>query len=134
MVCATASYVKVPERETMPEMKQRQRKKKKTTGQKNDHTNFAGRMNVTRHDANFAFAWLNDSGAVWSDEPRFGAVEMILDFDHVQLGNAFGDTDNERNLSLDRRHNCLGSSRRRNVNHGCVWICVTFGLREKNRK
>lgn len=66
-----------------------------------DDANLALRVNVTGHDANFAFARLDDARAVRSNETRLVLThETVLHLDHVQLRDSLGDADNQRDLRI----------------------------------
>jgi hypothetical protein len=54
------------------------------------------------HDADLALAWRNDAGAVGTDEAGLGLrLEHVCYADHVVLGDAFGDADDEGDLGND---------------------------------
>ena len=59
------------------------------------------RMDVTRHDTDFALAWCNYTRAVWSDKNGIFTFEVTLNAYHVQNRNTFRDTDNQFKLSFD---------------------------------
>ena len=77
-------------------------------------------MNVSRHDSNFAFAWRNYSRAVRPDQTRAAGLQELPRADHIQDRNAFGDADNQFNLSIRGFHDRVGGKRWRNENHGSV--------------
>ena len=53
-------------------------------------------MDETRHDADFALAGGDDTGAVRANEAGFALrFEDVGDADHVVLGDAFRDADDE---------------------------------------
>lgn len=58
--------------------------------------------------------WSDDTGAVGSNQAGLALrLEHVGDADHVVLRDTLGNTDNERNLSLDRLLNaCCGDRRR----------------------
>src|SRR6266853_1471141 len=73
-----------------------------------DDANVALLVDAARHDADFAFARGDDAGAVWADETRFLEVQDGGDAHHVEGGNAFGDTDDERDFSVVGLENGVG--------------------------
>lgn len=75
-------------------------------------------MNVTRHDADLALAWLDDARAVRTNES--GLVlrhQNRLDLDHVEGRNSLGDADDKIDLSLNSFKNRVGGERRRHINN-----------------
>ena len=71
----------------------------------------------------------NDAGTVGSNQPALIlALELLDDLDHVMLGNAFCDADNQRNLSINSLNDgsrCPGGW---NVNDGAVGLYGGLGL------
>lgn len=54
------------------------------------------------HDADLALAWGDDTGAIGTDETGLGLrLEHVCYADHVVLGDAFGDADDEGDLGGD---------------------------------
>jgi hypothetical protein len=54
------------------------------------------------HDADFALAWGDDTWAIGADEAGFGLrLEHVRYADHVVLGDAFGDADDEGDFGVD---------------------------------
>ena len=86
-------------------------------------------MNISRHDANLAFAWLNDAWAVGANKScpvlRF---HDRLDLDHIKSGDTLSDAHYEVHLSLDGFKDSVSSERRRNVNYGRLGISYLLGL------
>jgi len=77
-------------------------------------------------------AWCDDAGTIRSDEPRLALPEKcVFDSDHVLLGNAFGDADNQWNFSIQSLENSSGGSRRRNVDHSGVGFGLGDSLKLK---
>src|SRR5579859_1163552 len=77
-------------------------------------------MNAAGHDADFAFAGRNDSGAIRPDKTRLGEIHGCGSTNHVDNRNAFGDANDERNLRVGGFKNGVGSVRGRNKNNGGV--------------
>src|SRR5260370_32784830 len=73
-----------------------------------DHGDVALLVDAAGHDANFAFAWRDDAGAVLADEARFLEVHDGGDAHHVERGDAFGNTDDQRELGIGSFQDCVG--------------------------
>ena len=86
-------------------------------------------MNVTGHDTDFALAWCDDTGTVWSDETSFVLLDQGgLDADHVLGGDALGDADGETDLGLHGVNDGLGGEGWRDVDDGGIGLDVGGGL------
>lgn len=64
VVCATASYVKVPERETIPAETVDKSYFMSASLSTNQHTDLPGFVNVAGLDAHLATQWVDDTRAV----------------------------------------------------------------------
>src|ERR1051326_337569 len=101
-----------------------------------DNTNLSFFVDVARSDADaaaavriFSFARCNDAWAVGTDEARLFVLHGSLDFDHVIDRNAFGDTDNQIQSSIDAFEDGVSRKRRRHKNSGssCAGLLCRFG-------
>lgn len=96
-----------------------------------DDTNLSLLMNVTRHDTNLAFAGLDNTGAVRTDESSLALrAHDSLDLDHVEGRDTLSDADDEVHLGFDGLKNGVGSKRRRNINDGGLSISHFLALGE----
>ena len=86
-------------------------------------------MNVSRHDSDFAFAWTDDAGTVWTDQSRSFAVKVFPHLHHIQRRNAFGDTNYNRDTSVSSFHDCIRGESRRDVNHRRVCAGLLYRIR-----
>ena len=87
-------------------------------------------MDVARHDADLALAWLDDAGAVRADQARLVLrPHDRLDLDHVEGGDAFGDANNEVHLGFDRLKDCVSSEGRGDVDDRSISIGCLFRIR-----
>ena len=86
-------------------------------------------MNVTWHDSDLAFAGLDDTGAVGSNQTGLvlGSHDR-LNLDHVQSWDSFSDADNEINLRFHSFENGIGSKRRRHVDNGSLGVSSLHGF------
>jgi hypothetical protein len=79
VVWATASYVSVPERETMPAVRVSLRPRRDGTRWRT-RTDLARLVDVARHDAHLAAKRVDDARAVGPDKARLGlALECVYD-------------------------------------------------------
>ncbi len=76
-------------------------------------------MNVTRHDADFAFARGDHTWAVRADHAYACFVQLHFHGQHIQRRNTFGDGDNQFDACVDRFQNGVFAERRRDVDNGC---------------
>src|SRR6185312_8765301 len=88
----------------------------------------AAAMDVARHDADLAFTGRDHAGAIGADQPRLGARERTLHFDHVQHRNAFGDANDQRDLRIDGFQDGVGGERRRHIDGGRIRADFLFRL------
>src|SRR5881392_1090293 len=82
-----------------------------------DDADVALLVDAPGHDADFAFAGRDDAGAVWANEARFLEIDDGGDAHHVKGGDAFGDADDERKLSVSGFEDGIGGVGRGNKNH-----------------
>ena len=75
-------------------------------------------MNVTRHDADFAFARGDNAWAVRADHANASFVQLHFHGQHIQGRDTFGDGDNQLNARVDSLQNGVFAERRRNVDDG----------------
>src|SRR5690606_23292465 len=80
----------------------------------------AGYGDVTRHNANLRLAGCQQARAVWPDEPHTLLIEEGAHLDHVESGDAFGDTHDERDARICPLLDCVGSVTTRHVDNGGV--------------
>ena len=74
-----------------------------------DDSDFTRQVNVPWHNANFAFARLDNARAIGPDETRRRLRgQRLANLDHVLLGDALGDAHGQRDLGLDCVHDCSG--------------------------
>ena len=75
-------------------------------------------MNVTRHDADFAFARGDNAWAVRANHAHARFVQLHFHGQHIQRRDTFGDGDNQLNARVDCFQNGVFAERRRNVDNG----------------
>ena len=75
-------------------------------------------MNVTGHDANFAFARGDNTRTVRADHAYTGFIQFHLHGQHIQRRDAFGDSDDELNACVDGFQNGVFAERCRHVDNG----------------
>lgn len=81
-------------------------------------TNFSSFVDVTGHDANFAFIGFDDTRTVGSDDSCSSLLsKSMLDSDHVVLGDTVSDDDDKCDFSLNGFHDGLCCMGRRNVDN-----------------
>ena len=86
-------------------------------------------MDITWHDSDLAFTWLDDSGAVGSNKPRFVLrVHNRLDLNHVKSGDTFSDAHDEVDLSFHGFEDGIGCEWGRHVDDRCLGTSGGFGL------
>ncbi len=78
----------------------------------------AGREDIARHDADLALVGRQHAGTVRTDQARLRAGQGLLDADHVEHRNAFGDADDQFHLGLDGLQDRVGGEGRRHVDGG----------------
>src|SRR5487761_4231 len=89
-----------------------------------NHAHVALSVNAARHDAHFAFSRRDHARTVGADEPGLPSRQKLLDADHIQRRDAFGDGDHERHSRIGCLHDGVGSERRRNKDHRDVRSCL----------
>jgi hypothetical protein len=67
-----------------------------------NHTDSAGFVNVTRHDADLASAGRNDPRTIRSNQPRFLSAHQRFHTHHVHHRNPLRDAHNELDSGIDR--------------------------------
>ena len=85
-------------------------------------------MNVTGHDPDLALLGRDQSGAVWSDEGDACFLNGLVNADHVQHGNAFGNRGDDFDSRIDCFQDRIGSERRRHKDHRGVSAHFLDGL------
>ena len=93
-----------------------------------DDADVAGLVNLSRHDADFAFAGRDDAGAVGADEARGAVAQHGGDAHHVERGNAFGDANDQRQPGVNAFEDGVGGVGRRNENNRGVGLRLTSGF------
>ena len=96
-------------------------------GTRND-ADVARQVNVPGHDADLAGARSDDARAVRADQPGSRARQDGLDTQHVEHGNAFGDTDDEPDTGRRGFQDCIGRESRRHVDHTGVRAGRAHGI------
>ena len=78
-------------------------------------------VDVAGHDADFAFLGRDDAGAVGADRGgRHRVFDDVVDADHVDDGDAFGDRDDDFAAGVDGFEDGVGGEGRRDEDHGGV--------------
>lgn len=75
---------------------------------------------MARHDADFAFAWGDDAGAVRANEAHAFLLDVDFHVQHIQSRNAFGDADDQRNAGISGFDDRIFAVRRRYVDNRCI--------------
>src|SRR5690242_20846120 len=75
---------------------------------------------MARHDADLAFTWRNNTGAVRPDQSRAARLQELPDAHHVERRNSFSNTDDQLDLGVCGLHDRVGSEWRRNEDDGCI--------------
>src|SRR6185437_9214274 len=101
-----------------------------------NNSDLARLEDIAGHDADLAFTGRHYTGAVRTDQPRFGTRQRALDLDHIHHRNAFGDADDQRNLGLDRFANRVAGAGRRHIDDARVaaGFLFSFGDRIEHRQ
>ena len=74
-------------------------------------------MNVTGHDAYFAFAGTDDARAVWANQTRGFVSQVFPDLHHIERWYAFGYANNHADTSVRGFHYRVCRKSRRHVDH-----------------
>src|SRR5258708_1954325 len=77
-------------------------------------------MDMSRHDADFAFARRDDSRTIWPDQARSLPLKEVARANHVESWDAFGDANDEFDSCLCCFHDRISRIWRRNEDHCCV--------------
>ena len=86
-------------------------------------------MNIAWHNSYFALIWLDDSRTVGTNDPSLIlGSESMLHFDHIMLRDTVGNHYNELDFSLHGFDDGIGSSWRRDINHGSIATGVFLGI------
>ena len=94
-----------------------------------DDADAATLVDEARHDANLALARCDDARAVGTDHPSFAlSLEYVCDADHVVLGDAFCDADDERYLGLNGFLDAFCGEWWRDEDGGCIGSCLLHGI------
>src|SRR6266567_637782 len=83
-----------------------------------DNPNRSLFVNGSRHDADLAFSWRDDSRTVRPDQPRAAVLQELPRFHHIEGRNAFRDAHNQVDLRVGRFHDGIGRKRRWNEDYG----------------
>ncbi len=73
-----------------------------------DDADLARFVDVAGHDADLALAGGDDAGAVGADQPGLLALHVLLDLDHVEDRDPFGDAADQFDAGVDRFHDGVG--------------------------
>lgn len=122
VVCATASYVRVPERETIPMEPARWMWPGMMPILHWPGRMIPGQFGPSRRDL---LCWRSAS-VTW--RRMSGSVGQAANLDHVVLGDPLGDAHDQPNLALDRLEDGCRSEGRRNVDNGRVGTNCSLGL------
>ena len=86
-----------------------------------DDADLARQVDVARHDADLALARGDDAGAVRADQHHARMLlQHVLDAQHVQHRDAFGDAHDHADAGIGRFQDRIGRERRRHVDHGGI--------------
>ena len=87
-----------------------------------NYANAAGLVDVAWHDADFTFAWRDDTGAIGAYQARLCIVEFkaSANLGHIANGYSFGDTDHEWYICFDCFKDRVRSKGRRYVDDGSI--------------
>src|SRR5690606_5017150 len=83
-----------------------------------DDTHFTRFVNVTRHDADFTFAWGDNARAVRADHAHASFIQLHFHGQHIQRRDTFGDGNDELDARVNRFQNRVFAERSRNVDNG----------------
>mmetsp|Transcript_6957 Transcript_6957/g.13139 ORF Transcript_6957/g.13139 Transcript_6957/m.13139 type:complete len:270 (+) Transcript_6957:293-1102(+) len=87
------------------------------------NSNLSWRMDISRHYTNFAFARLDYTGTIRSNQPSFVlALQSVLHLCHVLLGHPLCNCHYERDFIFNGVQYCLGTERRRDINNRRIWF------------
>jgi hypothetical protein len=94
-----------------------------------DNSNFTLLMDVTWHDTNLAFTWLNNSWAVWPNKSSLALrVQNRFNLNHVEGWDSFCDADDEIDLSFYGFENGLSSEWGWDVDDGSLGSSGSLSL------
>nr|CAH7742034.1 unnamed protein product [Callosobruchus chinensis] len=78
-------------------------------------------VDMSRHNTYLALFGSNDTRAVGTNQPGLVLPDkLVLDTDHVMLGDSLSDAHNEGHLSVDCFNDCCCGSRRWYIDHCCI--------------
>src|SRR6185369_13442968 len=93
-----------------------------------DNTDLAGLVDIARHDADLALAGGDDAGAVGADESGLLPLHVLLDLDHVEDRNPFGDAADQFKAGIDRLHDGVGGKGGRYVDDRGGGAGMVYGV------
>merc|ERR1719362_1205318 len=94
-----------------------------------DNTNLTRPVDVTWHDSHLAFARLDNSWTVWSNQPRLVlAYKCMFHTHHVLLWNPLCDAHDESDFSFECLHNGACSCWWWDVDNSCIAVCCLLCL------
>ena len=97
-----------------------------------NNTDLTFGVNIAWHDTNLAFARLDDTWAVRSNEASLALrLHNRFDLDHVESRNALCDADNKIHFSFDGFQNGISCERRRNVNNRSFGVSSSLSLSDR---
>ena len=82
-----------------------------------NHADFAGFVDVTGHDADFALTGSDDAGAIRPNQADLLVAQADLGAHHVDNGNAFSDTNDELDARISGFEDRVGCAGSRDKNH-----------------
>ena len=86
-------------------------------------------MDISWHNTNLAFSWLDDSWAVWTNQSSSSlGVHDGLHLDHIQSWDTLGDAYYEVHLGLNCLKNGISGERWWNIDNGGIGVSGFLGL------
>mmetsp|Transcript_13893 Transcript_13893/g.22683 ORF Transcript_13893/g.22683 Transcript_13893/m.22683 type:complete len:280 (-) Transcript_13893:65-904(-) len=94
-----------------------------------NNSNLTRGMDISRHNTDLAFIWLNDTRTVRSYQPGLILlIQVPLYLYHILLRDSFGNTHNQWNLGFNRFENRLACNWRRHKDYRGVNANIILGL------
>ena len=95
-----------------------------------DHSDTAGFVDITRHDADLALAGGDDAGAIGTNQAGFGIfkIKAATNFSHVAHGNALGDANHQWDFGFNGLEDRVARKGGWDVNDGNIGTMLADGL------
>src|SRR5437588_3712250 len=93
-----------------------------------DDADVAFAVNLSGHDADFAFARRDDARAIGPGKPSPAATKRGGHANHIECGNAFGDADDQRQTGVNGLKHGVGGKRRGHENRGGIGLSCADGF------